>query len=255
VSDIDFIEPGQPARPSIAWSGSSVLLTAAASNGYLCYWWQAAGTTTWHQELVTSPFLGPGWNAAPQLVWTGSDVEIAVAIETGSFPVVASYWQAEGSPTWNAGTSRFGDVTYPSLMYADGQLIWASIEGPSPDTYLRVGDASITDAWSQNEVDGTTELSLADYQAPALAFDGSNPVMAATGADGNLYYWSYLDIPGFGLQEWIRSTVATPQAGISFGAPAMTYANGSPVIADTMSDGVLAVWTLSDNTWVQQDIT
>lgn len=29
----------------------------------------------------------------------------------------------------------------------------------------------------------------------------------------------------------------------------------SPVIADTMSNGILAVWTLSDNAWVQQDIT
>jgi hypothetical protein len=80
-------------------------------------------------------------------------------------------------------------------------------------------------------------------------------LLTAAASNGYLYYWSHLDIPGFGLQEWVRSTVATPQAGVSLGAPAMVYANGSPVIADTMSDGILAVWTLSDNAWVQQDIT
>ena len=39
---------------SIAWTGSSVIISAVDSQGNLDYWWQAAGTTPWHQEVVAA---------------------------------------------------------------------------------------------------------------------------------------------------------------------------------------------------------
>jgi hypothetical protein len=37
--------------PSIAWTGSSVVITASGAGVY--YWWQAAGNNVWHPETVS----------------------------------------------------------------------------------------------------------------------------------------------------------------------------------------------------------
>ena len=39
---------------AIAWTGSSVVISAEDSRGNLDYWWQAAGTAPWHQEVVAA---------------------------------------------------------------------------------------------------------------------------------------------------------------------------------------------------------
>jgi hypothetical protein len=41
-------------NPSIAWSGSSVIITASAGSAGLDYWYEPYGTATWHQQTVTS---------------------------------------------------------------------------------------------------------------------------------------------------------------------------------------------------------
>jgi hypothetical protein len=38
-------------------------------------WWQQAGTTNWHKEIVASGTGNQGY-ADPALVWTGARVEI-----------------------------------------------------------------------------------------------------------------------------------------------------------------------------------
>jgi hypothetical protein len=250
VSTMDFTLEGFASRPSIAWTGSSVLITAAASNGWLYYWWQAAGTATWHQELVNDEF-----NAVPQIAWTGSYAEIVASAPDGRG--FNYYWQADGSPTWSSEYEYDPSASffYPSIAAGSGSAVIASTSGYPPDASLWFGTQASVSSWSLQNVDGTTELSLIDDQAPAIAWNGNSPVFAATGSDGDLYYWFYDDIPSFGLQFWLRLTVAAPAApAISLGAPAITWVGGAPVIADT-NNGTLDVWTPSGSGWSQQAIT
>jgi hypothetical protein len=39
---------------AIAWTGSSVVITAPDNSGNLKYWWQQADTTLWHNETVAN---------------------------------------------------------------------------------------------------------------------------------------------------------------------------------------------------------
>lgn len=39
---------------AIAWTGSSVVITAQDGTGNLKYWWQQADTTLWHKETVAN---------------------------------------------------------------------------------------------------------------------------------------------------------------------------------------------------------
>jgi uncharacterized protein YccT (UPF0319 family) len=40
--------------PAIAWTGSSVVISAVDSSKNLDYWWQQADTTLWHKETVAN---------------------------------------------------------------------------------------------------------------------------------------------------------------------------------------------------------
>jgi hypothetical protein len=39
---------------AIAWTGSSVVISAVDSSKNLDYWWQQADTTLWHKETVAN---------------------------------------------------------------------------------------------------------------------------------------------------------------------------------------------------------
>jgi hypothetical protein len=64
--------------PAIAWTGSSVVITAVGTNGHLYYWWQAAGTSTWNAEAVGDEFSAP-----PQIAWVSDTAEIVSGAEDG----------------------------------------------------------------------------------------------------------------------------------------------------------------------------
>ena len=41
-------------NPAIAWTGTSVVITAPDGDGNLDYWWQSAGSGTWHGAQVAA---------------------------------------------------------------------------------------------------------------------------------------------------------------------------------------------------------
>lgn len=74
-------------QPSIAWTGSSVVITAANNNGNLCYWWQPAGTTPWNPETVA----GGAIYSTRSIAWTGNSVIISAADSYGN----VDYWNPQ----------------------------------------------------------------------------------------------------------------------------------------------------------------
>jgi hypothetical protein len=43
-------------RPSIAWTGRSLVIAAASKTGSVDYWWQRADAQPWNHEIVATPF-------------------------------------------------------------------------------------------------------------------------------------------------------------------------------------------------------
>jgi hypothetical protein len=64
-----------------------VVITAAGADGNLYYWWQAADTGAWNQEIVATGNL----NGFPSIAWTGSSVVIAAVGGNGG---LYYWWQA-----------------------------------------------------------------------------------------------------------------------------------------------------------------
>ena len=50
----------------IAWTGSDQVIAAIDNHGGLYYFWQAAGTTTWHKQLVASGGAGAALAGSPR---------------------------------------------------------------------------------------------------------------------------------------------------------------------------------------------
>jgi hypothetical protein len=256
VSTGNFLAQYGDSVPSIAWSGSSVLITAASQNGNnLYYWWQAAGTSTWHQELVNN-----GYNLNPHIVWAGNKAEIVTAT-LGSIGY-NYYWQADGSPSWNSyyldGQNTPLESWYLNIAAAGDSAVMAApnldiAPNGENDADLWLGTQPSVGAWSFDDLDNSTELVWGT--TPAIVWNGSSADMAAPSLDGNLYYWFWVNIPSLGLQTWLRLTVAQPPGpGTSFGDAAMTLAGGTPVIADAATNGILYVFRQDASGWSQQAI-
>jgi hypothetical protein len=90
------------AMGQIAWTGSAVVITATtAEDGNLDYWWQQAGTSTWHPQVVA---IGRQY-ATPAIAWTGSAVVITATDQYGNLDY---WWQQAGTSTWHQET--VGDI-------------------------------------------------------------------------------------------------------------------------------------------------
>jgi hypothetical protein len=81
-----------------------------------------------------------------------------------------------------------------------------SLSGPGNGEYLAYGTQPSSSTWSLNNVDDTTTIQQAGDQAPAIAWTGSLPVIAAAGTNGDLYYWHQVSLVGTSAYFWLRET-------------------------------------------------
>ena len=89
---------------TISWTGSTVIIAAVAVSGYaptattaLDYWYQYAGTGTWHHQQVATGVVYDSY-AGPSIGWTGSTVIITDTDSSGNL----DYWyQYAGTGPWH----------------------------------------------------------------------------------------------------------------------------------------------------------
>jgi hypothetical protein len=255
VSTLDFTGNGYPTRPSIAWTGSSVIITASDAdeqsyNEIPYYWWEAAGASTWNQETVGDQFSAP-----PQIAWAGNTAEIVSGTEDGAG--FNYYWEPEGSPTWQADynyDTYSMTPLYPAIAPAGQTAIMAFANMTGSDSsgneinYLCYGWQPTTTSWTVEQIDSSTRLGEYSDGTPALIMGSAGPIIAATGYDGNLYAW--LRNPRSG--QFVKQTVATITSPASYSAPAITFNGSAAVIAGVTSTGYLYAWTQDAGTWTQQ---
>ncbi len=88
--------------PAIAWTDSSVVITATDSDGNIYYWWQQAASSDWNKEHVFQGlFSGAETAPLPQnssVAWTGASVVVAGTDGAGS---LYYWWQQAGSGDWH----------------------------------------------------------------------------------------------------------------------------------------------------------
>jgi len=167
-------------NPSIAWTGSAVVVTAIDCSNNIQYWWQAAGTTTWHQETVATG--GNFLNGTTSIAWTGSAVVIAAVDYNGR---IQYWWQAADTTTWHHETvATAGGYYNASIAWTGSAVVIAAVDGNGHIQYW--WQAANTTAWHQETVAATGDYL---YDPASIAWTGSSVVITAADNQGNVKYW------------------------------------------------------------------
>ncbi len=197
-------------NPAIAWTGTSVVITAPDWVGNLNYWWQQAGSATWHRELVAASGPSTGvYYENPAIAWTGTSVVITAPDSHGTLHY---WWQPAGSATWHpeqvatglqAGTAP---LPYPAIAWTGTSVVITATD-TNGDIYYWWQQAG-SGNWHQEQLfQGLFPPADAPGPLPqnsSVAWTGTSVVVAATDGAGSLYYWWQQA----GSSDWHREPVA-----------------------------------------------
>jgi hypothetical protein len=153
----EILATGAWGVPSIAWTGSSVVIAIAANDGNLYYWWQQAGTATWQQETVAT---GSYSDSIPSIAWTGSSVVITATANDGTLNY---WWQAAGTVPWLQETVATGNYASASIAWTGSSTVIAAAGGTGGLYYW--WQAADTAPWHQETVATT-----GGWTAPSIAW-------------------------------------------------------------------------------------
>lgn len=176
-------------EPSIAWTGSAVVIAATGGSGGtgatsppgdLFYWWQANATTTWHKQTVAT---GGSWRT-PSIAWTGSSVVIAATGQVGTEGFGIYYWwQADGAATWNHEVVEIGDFMTPSIVWTGSSVLIAAIDSAGTVHYW----CQDTNSWIHQTVE------TGNFSNPSIVWSGHSALIAANGGpngpNGVVFWW------------------------------------------------------------------
>jgi hypothetical protein len=139
--------------PSVAWTGSSVVITAAETSGTttdppppqggnLHYWWGDGVSGVWTPESVAT-----GNYVNPSIVWMCNSVGIAAVDASGNSQVGDLYffWQQAGTSNWNSQTVATGSYGFPFVAWTGGNAVMVDggghfwWQGPPPWNIETIG--------------------------------------------------------------------------------------------------------------------
>jgi hypothetical protein len=233
---------------AIGWTGSRVTIAAADTiNGldYLDYWYESAGATTWHEQLVSTGLYGPGYNTAygPSIGWTGRHVIIAFIDRIGSLDY---FYEDAGTTTWHKQLVKY--IGFPS--FADPSMAWT---GSEIVITAIVQGAGVLDYWYEPAGTKTWHEQVVAqniYAPPAITGTGGSVVITATSEHGNLEYWSQ----AAGTRTWHNQQVAAAPGVTGYANPSIALAHGAVIItAVERSSGDLDYWA-GPGPWSEQRV-
>jgi hypothetical protein len=197
----------------IAWSGSHILIAAVDSHGDLYFFWQKAGTTTWHKQLVAAGGKKAAYHS-PSITWTGNAVAIAAVDKAGD---LVYFRQASGSSKWRdhrVARASSGRFSSPSITALSGAGVLISAD--TPTALVSYEQASGRSTWTRLVV------ATGQFGAPSIIIcydshvaENLALVTAASSTHSLYFWWEVVRTPG-----WHQETVAA--AGSSGG-----YVGGS----------------------------
>ena len=254
----ETVATGNYESSQIAWTGSSVVMTAIdISNSNLCYWWGPLGNASIsnHMQTVATGQI----YSDPAIAWAGDAVVITAETESG-LPGLFYFWQPAGSDApWIQVLVAEGNYIYPSIAFTGSYVVITAV-GLAGNLYYwwgAVGDPTI--------FNNIQTVATGDFGAPSIAATGGNTiVIAATDADSNLKCWSGAASPApfspasFNLQTVANGNYASPAiAYVGNPGQAVVIAandyNPDDVLTGTGNFGNLYYWFQDDPNapWVQ----
>jgi hypothetical protein len=228
----------------IAWNGSRILIAAADTHGDLYFFWQKAGSTTWHKELVAN--AGTKVYRSPSITWTGSAVAIAAVDKAGD---LVYFSQKSGSSKWHyqrVAKGSGGKFSAPSIAAVSGGPVFVSADRPS--ALVSYEKAAGSSTWTQLTV------ASGKFGAPSLitCYDSLAAryltLVAATTSTHNLeFWWEFASSPG-----WTEETIAT---GGSLGGSLAATTKDLLLTAETINGGV-DEWSqaIGGTGWTEQTV-
>jgi hypothetical protein len=254
----EYARLGAATKPSykytlsvVAWTGSRSVIAATDSHGDLYYFWQASGTSKWHQQLVAKGGHASGYSKA-SIAWTGHAVVIAALDASGDLVYFA---QHTGSTKWNytrVAKASGGRYQAPSITSAPGGTVLISA-GNTAGELMSFELAAGSSSWTALRVAygkfGASSIASCSG-SPSKCGDGLGLITATSG--GTLYFWwEILDVPG-----WNQETVASPgPAGSYTGGSIAATSNDLLVTAANTAGGVDMWWqAISGSGWSEQTV-
>ena len=196
VSAAELGEQGfqNPPNAAIAWTGTSVVITAPDWEGNLYYWWQQAGSGTWHRETVAASGGSAGvFYENPAIAWTGTSVVITAPDSDGNLHY---WWQAGRQRHLAPGTGSHGTSGRHSSPAVPGHRLDGYVCGHHRHRQRRQHILLVAAGRQRRLAPGTripgTIFGAETAPLPqnsAVAWTGTSVVVAATDGSGSLYYW------------------------------------------------------------------
>jgi hypothetical protein len=201
-NDIQTVATGNYFFPSIAWTGSSVVIVAADDAGNLNFWQQPKGGSGWSKQTVATPSPGNQF-AWPSITWTGSSVVITAVEVPGT--VVQNqavggnlyYWWGDGTGAWpQAQTVATGNFANPSIAWTGNSVIIAAVEASGASTA-----GNLCYFWQQAGTTGWNNQIVAtgNYSGPSIAWTGISAVITAS-TSTDIYYW-WQGMPPWNMEQ------------------------------------------------------
>ena len=249
-------DAGNGAAP-VVWTGSLLATTSVTNNGDdLLYWWQADGTSTWHEKIVArNNFAKTGITErfyTPSITWTGSDVVIVADVYSnfegmGGYSL-DTYWNQPTGTTPDAGvlgigrqlgrrrrrvgssspsSARRSPGTGSNVVIADVGAVGTQTAGPLPDDlYFWWQDSSGN--FHQETV--ASHSRTASYGQAVLTATNDAVVIVAIRNGEDLLSW----YQPFGGKGWTANGIAGGFSDDAFSAPSVAWTGSSVVVAATV---------------------
>ena len=225
------------------------MIAATDSHGDLYYFWQTAGTTTWHKQLVASATSTLAYSK-PSITATGTTVYIAAVDTAGDL----YYFTKTGTAKWHglllstAGSP--GKYQAPSITTGDGYVLISAdnTSGQLVNFTLAPGSTS----WAEQ----TVATGLFGPPSVTTVFDSLDSEylgLLTASSGGTLYFWyEFLAAPG-----WNQQTVASPGTSGSYTGGSVTASSADIVIAAATTTGAVDAFTqpIGASGWTAQTVS
>jgi hypothetical protein len=249
--------PAQTARAALAakykytlskitFTGSLLTIAATDTHGDLYYFWQKAGTTKWHKQLVGAGGRGQAYSK-PSIAWIGSGVVIVALDHAGDLVAYTQHsasWKrkvvarASGHKFQAPSVAAVPDNSILIAAARDGQMVSFELEsGQSTWARQTVGYGTF----------GTPSITTC-YDSLISRFLA---VITATSGGTLDFWWERLDNVG-----WHQETVATPGPSGSYAGGSVTATTSELIITAATTGGTVDTWSQSigGSGWSEQTV-
>jgi hypothetical protein len=261
--------------PRIAWTGvpghtgTNSVIAVADGSGNILMWYQNGGG--WTQETVSGAPSGGYEYYDATLTATDQGIDVVALDNDGDF---FSFFQAYGPNPWTStGVAAPPNQSFNSVAvtWDGGNVDVAAVYNdgsPYPygaDELMFLWKPDSASTWNQEDILGTKPTQPFDYIA-GITYTGSNLLLTAvqqmSGKQVRLdSWWQGSTFTNFNFETGAKASLPT-----SFGAPQMTYTEGSsapetvvttPYTANDYETVGIQDWTvpLDSRTWTKHVVT